>query len=67
MKLLLERPGVVFLLDINTVVFVFIPILHYYHEFMADAAGGEATFLVSGIVALLATSITVSFRYVTCK
>ena len=67
MKLLLERPGVILLLDVYAVVFVLVPILHYYHGFMADAAGGEATFLVSGIVALLTTSITVSFRYVTCK
>ena len=63
----LERPGVVLLLDIYAIVFVLVPILHYYHGFMADAAGGETSFRVSGIVALLATSITVSFRYVTCK
>ena len=67
MKLFLECPGVVLLLDVYAVVFILVPILHYYHRFMADAAGGETTFLVSSIVALLTTSITVSFRYVSCK
>ena len=67
MKLLLERPGVVLLLDIYAIVFVLVPILHNYHGFMTDAAGGETSFRVSGIVALLATSIAVSLGYVSCK
>ena len=67
MKLLLERPGVVLLLQVYAIVFVLVPILHYYHGFMADAAGVETSFSVSGIVAFLATSIAVSFGYVSCK
>ena len=67
MKLLLERPGVILLLDVYAVVFVLVTILHNYHGFMADAAGGETSFRVSGIVALLATSEAMSLGYVPCK
>ena len=63
MDLFLERPGIVLLLDVDAIVFVLGPILHYYHGFMADAAGGETSFSVSGIVALLATSIAVSLEF----
>ena len=67
MELLLERPGVVLLLDVDAIMCVFVPILHYYHGFMADAAGGETSFSVSGIVALLATGIAVSLGNVSCE
>jgi hypothetical protein len=66
LKLLLESQGVILLLDVHAVVFVRVPILHYHHGFMADAAGRETSLGVSGIVALLATSKTVSLGYVSC-
>jgi hypothetical protein len=53
LKVFLERQGVGLLLDINAIMFMLVPILHYYHGFMADAAGREASFRVSGIVAFL--------------
>ena len=67
LKLLLESQGVILLLDIHAVVFVRVPILHYHHGFMADAAGRETSLGVSGVVALFATSKTVSLGYVSCK
>ena len=56
--------GVVLLLGVNTVMLVFVPILHYYHGFMADAAGRDTHSRVSGVVASLATCVAVSLGYV---
>ena len=67
LKLTLERQGVILLLYVHAVVVVRFFILHYLHGFMADAAGGETAIGVSSIVALFATSITVSLGYVSCK
>ena len=67
LELSLERQGVILLLDVHAVVVVHFSILYYLHGFMADVAGGETTIGVSGVVALFATSITVSLGYVSCK
>jgi hypothetical protein len=59
---LFKENRIILFLDVHTFVIICLTVLHHYHRFVADTAGGETLFCVSGRVSFSATGKTMSPR-----
>ena len=62
LEVLFKENRIILFLDVHTLVIDCLTVLHHYHRFVADTAGGETLIFVSGRMSFLATGETMAPR-----